>query len=188
MDRPGIDVTEPGLRGAGWARLQFAVSVATEPLVLLCLVQLTMLAWRLPLLDRLPGWVFATHAKSIGAAFYGVLAAIPVCGARRGLGSARPQRACRYVPDAWWIRLPARARVERGARPRGRARSDRPFRPRRVRRSGRLPAEHVVGDDPLRAEGSGRRARTLRAFQASGHAAHLHGHRAGLEDVRRVRQ
>src|SRR4051812_19604930 len=78
MDRPGVDVTEPALRPAGQARLQLAVTVATEPLVLLCAVQLTMLAWRLPLLDRLPGWVFATHAKPVGWAFYPVLAAIPV--------------------------------------------------------------------------------------------------------------
>jgi hypothetical protein len=77
MDRPGIDVTQPALRGARWARLQLAVSVATEPLVLLSAVQLTMLAWRLPLLDRLPGWVFATHAKAVGTGFYAVLAAIP---------------------------------------------------------------------------------------------------------------
>ena len=78
MDRSGLDVTEPAGRGTGWARLRLAVAVATEPMVLLCVVQLTVLAWRLPLFDRLPGWVFATRAKTIGTAFYGVLAAIPL--------------------------------------------------------------------------------------------------------------
>ncbi|MBS1819180.1 MAG: hypothetical protein JSU08_14695 [Acidobacteria bacterium] len=50
----------------------------TEPFVVLALVHLTVLAWRLPLFDRLPGWVFATHAKPLHAAALMLLIAIPL--------------------------------------------------------------------------------------------------------------
>lgn len=47
-------------------RLLQAIDIATQPFVLLAIVHISILALRLPLFDRLPGWMFGTRPKSIG--------------------------------------------------------------------------------------------------------------------------
>jgi hypothetical protein len=55
--------------------------LATDPLVLLCFLHLSVLALRLPLFDHLPGWMFTTRAKAVGPWYLLVaLAGIPVAG------------------------------------------------------------------------------------------------------------
>jgi hypothetical protein len=77
MDRPGVGLTHdeaPGRVG----RLATVVSLASEPFVLFSIIQLTVLAWRLPLFDRLPGWFFTTRATVIRAPYFVLLAAVPL--------------------------------------------------------------------------------------------------------------
>lgn len=54
-----------------------AAALVTRPFTVLALVHLTVLAWRLPLFDRLPGWVFVTHPKPMSAVWWAALAGIP---------------------------------------------------------------------------------------------------------------
>lgn len=64
-------------RVGGRSRIQRVAALLSEPFVVLGLVHLTVLGWRLPLFDRLPGWVFTTHATPIGAMWWAVLALLP---------------------------------------------------------------------------------------------------------------
>jgi hypothetical protein len=58
-----------------------SVELATQPFVLVALVHLSILAFRLPLLDGLPGWFYELRPKSIGPWYLIVgLAAIPAIG------------------------------------------------------------------------------------------------------------
>lgn len=66
-------------------------ALVTRPFVALGVVHLTMLAWRLPLVDRLPGWVFVTHPKPVGAGWWCVLALL--ASATGGLAYACRRRA-----------------------------------------------------------------------------------------------
>ncbi|MGC4084687.1 MAG: hypothetical protein QM736_21875 [Vicinamibacterales bacterium] len=77
MDRHGVGLNADDER-ASQSPLALAARVATTPFVVLAVVHLTVLAWRLPLFDRLPGWVFSTHAKPIGVGAWMLLAAVPL--------------------------------------------------------------------------------------------------------------
>lgn len=57
--------------------LERAAGALTQPFVLFGVVHLTILAWRLPVFDRLPGWVFATHPKPISPIWWCALTLIP---------------------------------------------------------------------------------------------------------------
>ena len=59
------------------SRVQQVAALVSEPFVVLGLVHLTVLGWRLPLFDRLPGWVFTTHATPVRTLWWAVLAVLP---------------------------------------------------------------------------------------------------------------
>lgn len=64
-----------------WRRFEAYVDLVMQPLVLLSLVHLSILAIRLPLLERLPGWFYNFRPKSIGPWYLVLgLAVIPAIG------------------------------------------------------------------------------------------------------------
>ena len=67
------------------------VRLATEPLVLLAVAHLGILALRLPMFDRLPGWMFTMRAKAIGPTVLLVALAALIAGAA-WLATASRQR------------------------------------------------------------------------------------------------
>lgn len=84
MDRQN-HVLDPAGSRHGRTRVEQIAALLTEPFLLLGLVHLTVLGWRLPVFDRLPGWVFTTHATPFAAGWWFVLAGIPLA----SIGSAR---------------------------------------------------------------------------------------------------
>lgn len=67
-----------GDSAGGRSRTEKVAALLSEPFVVLGLVHLTILGWRLPVFDRLPGWVFTTHATPIRTVWWAVLLALPL--------------------------------------------------------------------------------------------------------------
>src|SRR4029450_8646590 len=90
------------------SRLERAVEFLLDPIVLLTVVHLSILALGLPLLARLPGWFPRLGPKPLGPWYLLLgLCAVPVLGWLRG----EPGRVD-FGADSFRVRTPTRFRVE----------------------------------------------------------------------------